>query len=612
MKLGTKLLLAQAPLVLALAVSGTAGSLITHALGRGSQDILKDNYRSVLAAERMKDSLERMDRGVLFAILGADAAGRAQEASAQQRLEQELQTQSGNITEAGEAAATQRLRAAWLQWRQSLASIEVQTDPAAQRALYFDAMLPAFTRVKDAADTILALNQDAMVRKSEHAEQLARQLNRALIVVALLGCLLGIWGASSLTARLLRPLAVLSVASRRIGEGDLEARALALGQDEIAEVASEFNLMAERLKAYRESSLGELIEAQRSSQAAIDSLPDPVLVLTIERRLVHLNRAAEHLLRISLDGSHDPIARLQPALRSILDRLHEHVLRGKGEALPKALDEAVRVATPDGDRHFLPRATPVHSEQGDVIGTTVVLQDVTRQLRVDELRNDLVATVAHEFRTPLTSMRMALHLLTEAAAGPLSDKQADLLFAAREDCERLQSIVEELLDLSRIQAGRLELRLAPLDVDELVRVALDSHRAAAAERHVTLASEVFPGLGHVQADRDRIQLAFGNLLSNAIRYSPEAGTVTLAASRRDGQVRFEVRDQGPGVARAYQQAIFEKYFQMPGEQRGGAGLGLFIARELVHAHGGELGVISQPGHGSTFWLTLPWVELRAS
>jgi signal transduction histidine kinase len=138
-----------------------------------------------------------------------------------------------------------------------------------------------------------------------------------------------------------------------------------------------------------------------------------------------------------------------------------------------------------------------------------------------------------------------------------------------------------------------------------VDAALESQRSAAAARQVSLRAEALPGLPAVQADVDRVQLVFSNLLSNAIRHSPEGATVTVRARAADGGVRFEVVDTGPGIPKAYQQAVFEKYFQLPGAPPGGAGLGLFIAREIVQAHGGEIGVESEPGKGSAFWFRLP-------
>ncbi len=251
------------------------------------------------------------------------------------------------------------------------------------------------------------------------------------------------------------------------------------------------------------------------------------------------------------------------------------------------------------------RATPVYEQRGRVTGATVILQDVTRLRRFDELKDDLVATVAHEFRTPLTSLRMAIHLVLEGVAGSLTEKQADLLYAAREDCQRLQRTVDELLDLARIQSGKLTMQPRPLRAADLVHQAIELHRAAADEKHVKLAAKIGLGLDQVMADPQRVQLVLSNLLSNAIRHSPEDSTIEIAVAPQNGEVRFVVTDAGEGIAPEYQKAIFDRFFRVPGAQSGAAGLGLPLAKEVVETHGGRIGVKSKPTEGSSFWFTLP-------
>jgi NtrC-family two-component system sensor histidine kinase KinB len=603
-KLRTKLVLAQLPLVLALGITIIIGSVVTRALARGSEDILKDNYRSVLAAERMKEAAERIDSGLLFAALGQPTRGLAQIDANLPRFDGELREQEANITETGERDATVRLRAAWTTYRAAVAELRAAPDVGALAERYFAQILPAFLAVKGAADEILTLNQDAMSHKSNRAQRLAGRWNTLLVAVSIAGLVLGLIASSIMTSRVLRPLGVLGQTARRLGEGDVAVRARVDSGDEIGALARELNTMAERIQKYRQSSLGELLEAQLAAQATIDSLPDPVLVVALDGELRHANQAAEAILQARAEAGAGALATLDPAIRSIVERMRQHVAAGHGAYLPKGLDEAVKIVTGDGERLLSPRAAPLYAEEGDVVGATIVFQDVTRLHRFEELRNDVVATVAHELRTPLTSLRMAVHLLAEQAVGPLTPKQGDLVFAAREDCDRLQAIVDELLDLSRIQADRIQLRLGPNDPEDLVREALDAQRSAAAAREVLLRSELLPGTPPVMADHERIGLVLANLIGNAIRYGPVGGTVAVRAIPQDGVLRVEVSDEGPGVAPDQRQAIFDRYVRAPGASPGGAGLGLFIAKEVVHAHGGEIGVDSEPGHGATFWFTV--------
>ncbi len=599
MKLRTKLLLAQLPLVVALAITIVVGSVVTRALGRGSQEILKDNYRSVLAAERMKEATERIDSGIVFAVIGRAAQGRAQIDANAPKFEDELRAQEGNVTEPGEHDATTALRAAWMTYRAAIDAEPVTGDR------YFAVLLPDFLTVKSAADVILGLNQDAMNQKSDRAARTAGRWNTLLVVVSVAGLILGLFASTLMTSRVIRPLGVLGQTARRLGEGDVAVRARVEGKDEIGALARELNTMAEHIQRYRQSSIGDLLEAQRAAQATIDSLPDPVVVVALDGELRQANHAAEAVLKVQPDSG--ALVGLDPAIRAVIARLQAHVAGGHGAYIPKGLDEAVKVTTTDGDRLLLPRAAPLHAEEGDVTGVTVVFQDVTRLRRFEELRDDLVATVAHELRTPLTSLRMAVHLLAEQAVGPLTAKQDELVFAAREECDRLQAIVDELLDLSRLQSDRIELRLDEHDPEALVNEAIEALRSTAAAKQVHLVSEVLPDTSMVMVDRERIQLVFANLIGNAVRYGPAGGRVTMRALPVAGRIRFEVRDEGAGVPVGYRETIFDKYVRVPGTQSGGAGLGLFIAREIVRAHGGDIGVDEQ-----AFWFTVALAKTSES
>jgi two-component system, NtrC family, sensor histidine kinase KinB len=596
--LRVKLLLAQAPLAAALIVVGISSVAAVLALGRSSEAILVDNYRSVLAAQRMKESLERIDSAALFMVAGARERGASEEKTHRAAFERELAVQESNITEPGEKEATRTLRQAWNEYLRALDAFD--DAPSAER--YFRELEPPFHAVKAAADEILALNQDAMVRKSEAARRSARNKTNLMIGVALVALALGLVGSTILTSRLLRPLANLGLVARRVGEGDLSMRAAVRGRDELARVAHEFNDMAAKLEIYRKSSLGDLLQAQQASQAAIDSIPDPVVVFGIDGGVLSANEAAEALLRTeSIAAKQSPLALVEPGLRAAIERVRDHVLAGKGPYVPKGFEEAEA----DGERWLLPRATPLYSEERGVIGVTVIVQDVTRLRRFDELRQNTVATVAHEFRTPLTSLRMAIHLCVEGAAGELNPKQLDLLGAARDDCERLQTIVDDLLDLAKLQSGKVELDRRPISAEDLVDDALEAHRAEAARGGVELTSHVTPTLDPITGDAARLRLVLANLVSNSLRHTPKGGTVRVTAEPAEGpKIRFEVTDDGEGIPAEHLPRVFERFYRVPGTA-GGAGFGLSIAREIVEAHGGEIGASSEPGQGSTFWFTLP-------
>lgn len=606
MNIYKKLLLAQAPIATALAIVGVFSVIAVSYLGSHSQTILKDNYRSVLAAQRMKEAIERMDSAALFIVAGQREKGLEQAEKSRLVFESELKVQEGNITEAGEKQLTEQLRAAWTDYQAKFDRLKSTAGPEEAKQLYFSDLEVIFYRVKSAADQILAINQDTMVRKSDEVLRTAERMNAITITVALVALVLGLFVSSLLTRRMLRPLSALSEATHRLGEGHFDARARVHGADELAHLAHDFNAMAARLAEYRKSSLGELLQAHLSMQAAIDSLPDPVIIFSVTGDIQNSNHAAQTLLGIRSDGpAKEPLKAMDATMRGLLERMRSHVLSGKGAFSPRGFEDAVQLPTVLGDRFFLPRAAPVYETRGVIVGATIVLQDVTRLRRFEELKNDVVATIAHEFRTPLTSLRMAVHLCTEQAAGPLTDKQSELLYGAREDCDRLQAMVDDLLDLSRIESGKVELYPLPTLASALIENAVDQAKGEADGKGLSLSADVPIPEARVLADHERIGHVFSNLIGNALRHTPRDGQVTLGASLINGAVRFTVVDTGQGIPREYQEKIFDKFYQVPETGPKGTGLGLYIAKEIVRGHGGDMGVESEPGKGCTFWFTLP-------
>ena len=275
MNLYRKLLLAQSPLALALAIVGVVSVVVISFLGSHSQTILKDNYRSVLAAQRMKEAIERMDSSALFIVAGERQKGIEQAEKYRPIFETELKVQEGNITEAGEKEFTEGLRKAWMDYQAKFDRLQKTTTPEEARRLYFSELEGAFYKVKAAADEILAINQDAMVRKSDAVRRTAERMNTITLTVALIALVLGLFVSTLLTRRMLQPLSALSEATHRIGEGNFDTRAHVRGNDELAQLARDFNAMAARLAEYRKSSLGDLLQAHLSMQAAIDSLAGP-------------------------------------------------------------------------------------------------------------------------------------------------------------------------------------------------------------------------------------------------------------------------------------------------------------------------------------------------
>lgn len=593
MTLRRKLLLSQLPLVLALSAI-TAGALYAAVrFGSAPGDILYENFRSFDAARSMLHTIDSIDQRVLSADLEGRAFSAADAADELAAFDRDLRLQESNITETGEEQATAALRRAWSAYRAGLDRTRSPEGLAEHRDRSLE--------LHRALDRIIQLNRDSMRRKSEHARSEAERIGAILTATAVLGFLLAVVISGAWLRRLLAPVRVLDRAVERLAKGDFGARIRIAGSDEIASLSRSFNDMATRLAQYRQSSIGELLDANNRLESVMDSLADAVVVYDLDGAPVAYNEVATRLLGADrLDLNHLP-EEVHDAVRDAFDRV-----RQAGEAHePTSLEAAVELPASPTPRWVLVSATPVRTGAEVLAGVTVAIRDVTRSRHIEGFKGDLVAAAAHELRTPLTSLHMSVHLCLEQAAGPLTDRQQDLLAAARQDCERLQTVVDELLEMARLESGTARLAKGIVNVGELVRDALARHEAEARQRGSSLTAIPGDSLLTIAADFARLRHVLDNLIENALLHASHGGAVAVGFEPHDGSVRIYVDDAGPGVAPELRERVFAKFFRAPGTGSQGSGLGLSIVQDIVRAHGGEVGAEESPLGGARFWFTIP-------
>jgi signal transduction histidine kinase len=601
-----KLLIGLMPLLAILVGVGLWATVMFYRLGGNIDVILRENYASVLAAQNMKESLERLDSSFLFAISGQETSAKAQYAEFLPVFEDNLRKEQRNVTLPGEQELADKLTELFDHYRSKAEQFyALPADPtAARKELYFQSLLPTFLLIKHDADAVLNLNQRNMEQMDRRARNAAAVSIRLMILTLIVAAAVAALVALALGRSVLEPIRSVTQGARALAQGDVDQVVPVLTHDELGELASTFNTMARTIRDYRNAGTARLVRAQQTAQATIDSFPDPVVVVDTSGAIERANPAARRVLGVSTTDDDTAPVRWEPP--PILRPLLTEVLAGGPDQTLTGVEHAVAHREESGERFFLPRVLAIRSNRGSLLGAALVLQDVTRFRLLDELKSDMVSTVSHELKTPLTSVQMAVHLLLEEVVGPLNAKQIELLLAARQDSDRLLAMVNDLLDLTRIEQGRLKLDLRPTPTADLVNEAVGRFEARARDADVTLEAEVGADLPDVLADRERTGHVFDNLIGNALEHTGRGGRVRVAARADGGAVGFTVQDTGEGIAPEHLAHVFEKFYRVPSARKqGGAGLGLAIVREIVQAHGGKVEVASRPGEGSVFGFTLP-------
>ncbi len=609
MSLRLKLLTSYLVFIAALVVLGAWGAWRLHEMGKVSRRIISENYDSVVAAQEMKENLERQDSAALFVLLGAREKALTQLKEHRARFDANFQKAANNVTEVGERAAIDAIRQDreiyyqrfdnFIAKATDLSSVNSDT---ALRDEYFAQLEPQFNKLRADCEHLLQINQRAMLAKSAAAASVAQLWFYRTLLFAGVLVAAGLLLAFFLARRIVEPLRELTATTAKIAGGDLNAQVTVSSRDEVGLLAVEYNRMAQRIRQLRSSDMGKLLVAQQTTEAAIDSLYDPVIVTDAQGRVTKLNLAAEEIFGSEKEnrGMHvGEVARDERIAGAVAEALQsQQPVAGEGmsSVLPLAVDGL--------ERAFRLRTTPMRDNEKHLVGAVTLLEDITHLREIDRLKSEFIATASHELRTPLTSVQMGVHLLLERTVGELNDRQVEVLSACREDCDRLDNLMRDLLDLSKIEAGESKPELELVKTNDLIDAAVEELRPQVEAKGLTFKVEAPAELPDVNVDRSQVERVLSNLVVNAIRYTKQ-GEIKISALPWGNFVAVSVSDTGAGIPHDYLPHIFDKFVQVPGAPTGGAGLGLAISRLIVEGHGGQISAQSEPEKGSTFTFTLP-------
>ncbi|MBK7157209.1 MAG: PAS domain S-box protein [Ignavibacteria bacterium] len=581
-----------------------------ESLNKASQTILKDNYLSIESANKMIDNLDIIDNSQV--ILSSDSyrdktVFHNEYKESKSIFENSLSISEGNITETGEREVLQNLRK---EYQSYISKIE-SADSSGSGNRYTMELLPSYKKVKQLCYELLSLNEKAMLRKNDEVKNISRDTEIYMLAITAVSLFLVLVIILKAPGTIIQPIYELTKKVGAISEKKYSERIEVKSENEVGMLALSFNKMAEKLSEYEKSNVEKLIAEKKRAEAIVDNMRDAIIVLDENNDLILMNNVGSELLGLSgkevIGKSASSIADSNNLFKNIFeekDKLQD-VFSGENK-------NYLRIINKDKEEFYLRDYTDVLDANGNRIGVIIVLKNVTGFKELDEIKSGFVATVSHELKTPLAAINMSLRLLNDSRIGELNAEQKKLTEEMKNEIRRLLKMVNELLNLSKIESGGEAYNYQFISVDELIDASVTPMLMQFEQNKVEFNFNIEKNLPKLKIDVNKIAWVIINLLNNAVRYTKTEGKITLSVSREKEFIKFSLKDNGIGIKPEHIGRIFQKFVQLNKSnmenQYKGVGLGLAIAKEFIEAHKGTIKVISEYNKGSEFIFYLPVYE----
>ncbi len=563
LRIKSKLSLGILFLFIVIVLTGIVGLFAINRLANESKNILKANYESIVYAKNMQSDLDQ------FSVKNFNSIN---------DFEKNLEAQEKNITEIGEQEATSSLRDLFEKLRQHDTSATL--IPSIRSQIY----------------QISELNMNAIVRKSKETQQTADKAKLYLAILGTLSFLLSFSFLLNFPGYIANPIKELTAGIKQIANKNYSQRITIDKSDEFGELAEAFNSMARQLDIYENSNLAKIIFEKRRIETIINGMKDPIIGLDENNNILFVNSTAIKILGIN---ETDLIGKYAPDV-ALKNDLLRNLIGGNENNTP------LKIYADNKESYFSKEILNITAEDR-AIGSVILLRNITQFKELDLAKTNFIATISHELKTPISSIKMSLKLLEDERIGSLNEEQKKLVVNVKEDSQRLLSITGELLDLAQVETGKIKLEKQMVAPQAIIAYADNALKVQAEQKHITIKINCPDNLPKVNCDLEKTAWVMVNFLSNAIRYSPENSEILITAEQSNNGVVFAATDFGKGIDPKYQGRVFDKFSKIPNADAGksGTGLGLAISKEFIESQNGVIGLESTIGKGSRFYFILP-------
>lgn len=578
MKIKTKLNLGVGLLFLLIIILSLVGAFYIFSIKKDTENILKANYNTLEYSRNMLLSLDSINSNTEKAIT---------------TFETNLNQQASNVTEVGEDYATRNLKK----------SFDVLKKNGTDEILK--------SKIRQDIFEIMKLNMVAIKQKSDVAKHTAETANLWIAITGALCFLIAFNLLINLPNNIANPIRELTESIKEIANKNYSERVHFMSHNEFGDLAKSFNTMAQKLEEYHDSNLYKLLFEKKRLETLINNMHDPIIGLDNQGLILFVNDEA---LKITGLKSEDVIGKAAITLANTNDLIKSLISNDVGNGSETSGDKLLPMKIfAHGKESYFEKENvnitiqPTGEDQTIDIGDVIILRNITPFKELDFAKTNFIATISHELKTPISSIKFSLQLLEKEKTGILSEDQKHLVESIKDDSERLLKITGELLELAQVETGNIQLNIEKSNPYEIVHYATEAVKMQAEQKQIELFVEADENLPNIKADSEKTAWVLINFLTNAIRYSSEQSVITVKLKSDSHQISFTVIDTGKGIDNRYRAKVFDKYFQIPGSQKTGTGLGLAISKEFIEAQGGTIGVESELGLGSAFYFKLATV-----
>jgi len=591
-------------LVIISSIVGFISVVNLFKLSGSIEKLMTANYKSISAVNNMIESIENQDRAILIYIDMDKQKGLDEFSQNNNSFVQWFNIEKNNITEFGEKKSVEKTNFYYTKYTRSFLQLqEIRNTLGIENAIeyYNKTITPYFNNTKKSLRTLKQLNEKAMFKGKNNTNNDAKRSIYIVLILTSLATTGGFIISRYFTNLFLKPIYTLTETVKLVKAGDMNQQTTIISKDEIGELAVEFNHMTKRLQQFEKSALGNLMSEKNRFIAVVKNISDPLIVMDNNYKIAILNKSGETFFNISEEKSLNK--HFLEVIRN--GELFDHISAEFNPGEDRK-EKIIHMTSNDEDYYLNVVVTTVKDVENNLTGLIVLFQNVTALKEFEKTRTNFIATISHEFKTPLTSIMMGIDLLLNTEMGVLNDDQMNITTVLKEDCEILSTLVSDIMELTKIESGKAIFTIQACSISGIIENTYKQFKQIADQKSIDLEFDAEENLPLVSADFEKITWVVNNLVSNALKYTNAGDDIMISASVKNNMMYVSIRDTGIGILDEYKENIFNKFFQVKGNdlEIRGTGLGLSIAKEIIEVHGGKIWCESKLDLGSTFIFTL--------